>query len=261
MPKNIVIANWKMNTLVNEGVLLFQEITHLLTEANLKDTEVVICPPATHLISLDLLLDDIDENLEIYLGAQDCSASDRGAYTGDISAAQLANAGASFVIIGHSERRTMYHENNSTLLLNKIDEAMAQLMSVIYCIGESAEQRQSGQHKDVIKQQLEEVLFAYKPHDFENFIIAYEPVWAIGTGNTATPAQAQEMHHYIRSLVHKKYGEKLAKQIQIVYGGSCNANNAASLFLQPDIDGGLIGSASLLAEEFYAIILAAANTP
>ncbi len=254
MRKNIVIANWKMNTNVDEGIILLDEIMQLLTEAELNDTEVVICPPATHLYPLDALLVDYEKyELELYLGAQDCSTNKGGAFTGDLSAEQLAFAGASFVIIGHSERRNYQAETN-VMLINKIDEALASVLNIVFCIGESETQRTAGQQYDVIEQQLNIVLQAYKAKEFESFIIAYEPVWAVGTGNTATPEQAQEMHAYIRQLIEKKYGKTIANQTQIVYGGSCNSQNCAAIFSQSDIDGGLIGSASLLSEEFLQIV-------
>lgn len=253
MPKNLVIGNWKMNTNIESGVILFNEIVDLLTEAKLNDVEVVICPPATHLYALDLMIDEIPESLEIYLGAQDCSANKSGAYTGEISAEQLAQSGAAFVIIGHSERRK-YHQESDVILLNKIDEALASMLNVIYCIGESDEQRAAGTYKDIIKAQMDLVLNSYSKEEFNNFIIAYEPVWAIGTGNTATPEQAQEVHALIRQLITDKFGKEIAEQTHIIYGGSCNAGNAAAIFSQDDIDGGLIGSSSLLAEEFYRIV-------
>lgn len=253
MPKNLVIGNWKMNTNIESGVILFNEIIDLLTEAELNDVEVVVCPPATHLYALDLMIDDIPDTLEIYLGAQDCSANKSGAYTGEISAEQLAQSGASFVIIGHSERRK-YHQESTVILLNKIDEALASMLNVVYCIGESEEQRAAGTYKEIIQEQLEMVLNSYSKEEFSNFIIAYEPVWAIGTGNNATPEQAQEVHAWIRHLISEKFGKDLADHTHIIYGGSCNAGNAAAIFAQEDIDGGLIGSSSLLAEEFYRII-------
>lgn len=260
MRKNIVIANWKMNTLLEEGMILFEESLRLLKEAKLMDTEVVFCVPYTHLFALGGSLNETHDDLEVYLGAQDCSANTHGAFTGEVSAAQVADAGASFVIIGHSERRK-YHNEQSPILINKIDECFANLLNVIYCVGETSEQRQAGKHKETVKKQLEEVAFIYNDNEIQNFIIAYEPVWAIGSQTPATPDDAEEMHAFIRTLLINRYGNEIAERIQIIYGGSCTSNNAATIMAMPNVDGGLIGGASLLAEEFFAIIQTAALVP
>jgi triosephosphate isomerase len=191
----------------------------------------------------------------IKVAAENCADKEKGAYTGEVSAEMVASTGATYCILGHSERRAYYHETYE-ILKEKVLLALANNLAPIFCIGEVKEERESGIQNDVVKAQLEGSVFNLSPEDFGKIVLAYEPVWAIGTGLTATPQQAQEMHAYIRSLIVEKYGEEVADNTTILYGGSCNAKNAAELFANPDVDGGLIGGASLKAEDFAAIIAA-----
>ena len=250
MRKTIVAGNWKMN-------LTFSEAEDLLFDLNdqLDDTppdagvEVIVCPPFPF---LEMAADAAEDGI-IRVGAQNCSEHEKGAYTGEISAAMLKSIDTSYVIVGHSERRKYFCEAGETLL-NKIKQCHKYEMIPIFCCGESLEDRESNKHFDVVKNQLEEVVFKLTDYEFSMIIIAYEPVWAIGTGKTATSAQAQEMHAFIRNLISKKYSERLAEQTHILYGGSCNSKNAAELFACEDVDGGLIGGASLDKDEFLTII-------
>jgi triosephosphate isomerase len=191
----------------------------------------------------------------LFLGAQNCADKESGAYTGEVSAAMVKSTGASFVILGHSERRAYYGENNQ-LLSEKVKLALANGLTPIFCIGEVLDEREKGIHFNVVKKQLDEGLFHLAASDFSKIVIAYEPAWAIGTGKTATPEQAQEMHKVIRDQIAGKYGAQVAENCSILYGGSCKASNAAELFANPDVDGGLIGGASLKADEFMGIVTA-----
>jgi triosephosphate isomerase len=211
----------------------------------------VIGTPFIHLASVAELLKDSP----IKVAAENCADKEKGAYTGEVSAEMVASTGATYCILGHSERRAYYHETYE-ILKEKVLLALANNLAPIFCIGEVKEERESGIQNDVVKAQLEGSVFNLSPEDFGKIVLAYEPVWAIGTGLTATPQQAQEMHAYIRSLIVEKYGEEVADNTTILYGGSCNAKNAAELFANPDVDGGLIGGASLKAEDFAAIIAA-----
>ena len=247
MRKNIVAGNWKMNTTLDEGVELANEINTLL-EGKKKNCDVVICVPFTHLTSVNAVINpDV-----IGLGAENCSEHDKGAYTGEVSAAMVKSTGATHVILGHSERRQYFGENNEQLLA-KTKQALANGLTPIFCVGEVLEERENGTYNDVVKSQVE-ALFSLAPEDFAKIIIAYEPVWAIGTGKTATADQAQDMHAHIRKTVEEKYGKELAGNTSILYGGSCKPGNAKELFAKADVDGGLIGGAALKADSFMGII-------
>ena len=252
MRKKIVAGNWKMNIDLEKGVQLFNEIQQLLKEEVKADQEVIICPPYTHLSSLSQI---VDPNTNLSIGAQNCHQADSGAFTGEVSASIIASAGASYVIIGHSERRLYFAESNS-LLAQKLDVVLKNGLSPIFCIGETLEQRNSETYFEVIKEQITEASFHLKGADYRKMVLAYEPVWAIGTGLTASPEQAQEIHSFIRNLLADKYDQDLANNMTILYGGSCNPKNAAELFAKADIDGGLIGGASLKAQDFVDIIKA-----
>jgi triosephosphate isomerase len=249
MRKKIVAGNWKMNMELGEGVELATAINKHFLANPLKDKEVILCSPFIHLSIISSLL-----NAEgISAGAQNCNDHKSGAYTGEISAAMIHSTGATSVIIGHSERRTYYGEDD-TLLAAKTVEALDNDLRVIFCCGEVLVEREKNVHFDVVRRQLEKGLFDLAEDKFRRCVIAYEPVWAIGTGVTATPAQAQEMHLFIRDIVKRQYGHDVAEETTILYGGSCKASNAAELFANPDVDGGLIGGASLVKDEFCSIV-------
>ena len=250
MRKNIVAGNWKMNTTLPEGVKLAKEVNEALAGVDAK-CDVIICVPFTHLASINNV---IDTN-KLGLGAENCADHKSGAYTGEVSAPMVASTGAKYVILGHSERRQYYGETAETLRA-KVALALENGLTPIFCIGEVLEERENNTHFDVVKAQIEEGLFNLSAEDFGKIILAYEPVWAIGTGKTATDDQAQEMHHFIRSVVENKYGKEVADNTSILYGGSCKPSNAKALFAKPDVDGGLIGGASLEAESFMGIVTA-----
>ncbi len=250
MRKKIVAGNWKMNNTINEGLLLVDEILKGLSENQESDVLKIIAPSFIHLNSISNKISGI-KNLE--LAAQDCHQAELGAYTGEVSAKMLVSTGCKYVIIGHSERRQYFLESNE-LLAKKVDTAMANGLIPIFCIGENLSQRNINQHFDVIKEQLQKSLFHLSANDFSKLIVAYEPVWAIGTGNTASSEQVQEIHSFIRLEVEKKYGVEISSRFSILYGGSCNAQNAKELFACADVDGGLIGGASLKAVDFIKII-------
>ena len=248
MRKNIVAGNWKMNTTVSEGVKLATEVNAALNgvEAN---CEVIICVPFTHLTSCKAVCGE-----KLHLGAENCADKVSGAYTGEVSASMVASTGADYVILGHSERRAYYGETVE-ILAEKTKLALANGLKVIFCIGEVLEEREAEKQNEVVKAQLESV-FGLSAEDFGKIVLAYEPVWAIGTGKTATDEQAEEIHAYIRSLIAEKYGEQVAEDTTILYGGSCKPSNAKALFAKPNVDGGLIGGASLDAESFMGIVTA-----
>ncbi len=250
MRKNIVAGNWKMNLDHAAGLQLFAEVLNLINEDVKGNQEVVVCPPFVHISSLAQLL---KVNSTVSIGAQNCHQADSGAYTGEISASMLKSSGATYVIIGHSERRAFFAEDD-LVLTKKIDAVLKNELTPIFCIGETLEQRNAGTHFDVIESQLKEAAFHLDEGQFSKLVLAYEPVWAIGTGLTATHDQAQEVHAFIRSKVAENYSAKLSNDLTILYGGSCNPKNAAELFGQEDIDGGLIGGASLKARDFVDII-------
>ena len=249
MRKNIVAGNWKMNTTVAEGVQLAREVERAVKAAGELKCEVIVGVPFTHLTSVK------QEINIVKLSAENCADHKSGAYTGEVSAAMVASTGAEYVILGHSERRGYYNETIE-VLKEKVDLALANGLKVIFCCGESLDERKTGVHFDVIKKEIEGSLFHLGAEAFAKIVIAYEPIWAIGTGETATAEQAQEIHAFIRGLLAEKYGNQLAQDTTILYGGSCKPSNAAELFAKPDIDGGLIGGASLKAADFMGIVTA-----
>ena len=248
MRTKMVAGNWKMNKTLQEGVALATELKTILTGAQPK-CAVVIGTPFIHLATVAEIIKDSP----IRLAAENCADKEKGAYTGEVSAQMVKSTGAEYCILGHSERRAYYHEDYD-ILREKVLLALANGLKPIFCIGEVKEERESGRQNEVVKAQLEGSVFNLSAEDFAKITLAYEPVWAIGTGLTATPQQAQDMHAYIRGLIAEKYGEQVAENTTILYGGSCNAKNAAELFANPDVDGGLIGGASLKAEDFKAIL-------
>ncbi len=249
MRKKIVAGNWKMNKTLQEGTELGESINNYLKKHNPGQVEPVLCTPSIHLAAVT----DIVDNNIIKTGAQNCSEKESGAYTGEISASMIKSAGATYVILGHSERRSYFMEDDD-LLYNKTITALKNELKVIFCCGEVLKERENQNHFQIVRRQLETGLFNITDQQFLNVVIAYEPVWAIGTGVTATSQQAQEMHHFIRGLVEEKYGNTIAEDTTILYGGSCNAGNADELFSLPDVDGGLIGGASLKSDDFCKII-------
>lgn len=253
MRTKIVAGNWKMNKNFGEADDLINDIVDLLEDQGKPgNVDVILCPPFVYLE----MAGDLTEDFPVFIGAQNLSQFESGAYTGEISAAMLRSMHIDFCIIGHSERRKYFNESDVTLL-EKVKVAQKHDVVPIFCCGEVLEDREAGKHFDVVKNQLESTIFQLAAEDFTTLIIAYEPVWAIGTGVNATKEQAQEMHHYIRDLIRNKYGGDIANEKTILYGGSCNAKNAGELFSMPDVDGGLIGGASLTAEEFVKIVMAA----
>ena len=248
MRKNIVAGNWKMNLNRLDGVALVEEF---LKKSSLENkTEVIF---ATSFIQLYKVAKLCNGTENIFVSAQDCSAKEKGAFTGETSAEMIASCGAKYVILGHSERRENFSETNALLKL-KVGQAFAKKLKVIFCCGESLEQRKGGIYFEWIRSQLTDSLFHLSEEEFANIVIAYEPIWAIGTGVTATTDQAQEVHSFIRGIIKERYGSKVSQNISILYGGSCNPINAVELFSQEDIDGGLIGGASLNANDFIEII-------
>jgi triosephosphate isomerase len=245
MRRKIVAGNWKMNTNYEEASRLAESLRSAAAEG----VQAIVCPPFPWLGLVKQKL----ENTSIEIGAQNCSDHLKGAFTGEVSAEMLASAGIGYVILGHSERRSMFGETDQ-LVLQKSLQALQAGLQVILCVGETLEERQAGKLHEVIAHQTLHVL-KNTPESYANSIIlAYEPVWAIGTGLTATPEQAQEVHAFIRTLIAEAYGKEISETMPILYGGSCNASNAKTLFSCNDIDGGLIGGASLKAEDFNAII-------
>lgn len=251
MRKNIVAGNWKMNTTVAEGVQLAKEVNEAVAAAGELKCDVVIGVPFTHLTAVKSVI-DIEK---VGLSAENCANKEKGAYTGEVSAAMVASTGANYVILGHSERREYYNETPE-ILKEKVDLALANGLKIIFCCGESLELREAGTYEDFIKAELKDSLFHLSAEQFANIVIAYEPIWAIGTGKTATSDQAEEVHAFIRSFIAEKYGETVANDTTILYGGSCKPTNAPELFAKPNIDGGLIGGASLKAADFMGIVTA-----
>jgi triosephosphate isomerase len=248
MRRNIVAGNWKMNKLFPEADDLINNIAETLREFDTTDVDVIVCPPFVYLE----LVSDVAEDVDFFVGAQNVSKFDNGAYTGEVSASMLKALGVDYCIVGHSERRKYFGETNQDVA-QKINQLLKEDITPIMCVGESLEQRESGKHFDVIKQQVEEGIFHLNQEDIKRCIIAYEPVWAIGTGKTATKEQAQEVHAFIRQLITDKYSDDVAQEISILYGGSCNSKNARELFAMKDVDGGLIGGASLKSKDFIDI--------
>jgi triosephosphate isomerase len=252
MRRKIVVANWKMNNDVEEAADLFNDIIEFVGDIIPEDVGVVIAPPFVYTQLAVEMLEGLDQ---IALGAQDVSEKRKGAFTGEVSALMLASIGVDYAMIGHSERR-MYHHETSENLTRKFRQCQNSNITPIFCFGESLEDRRSGSFLAIVKEQISSALFDLEPEAFQRAVLAYEPVWAIGTGETASPEQAQEVHAFVRELVATKYGQAMANQMTIIYGGSCNPSNAKNIFSQPDVDGGLIGGASLAAKEFAKIIKA-----
>lgn len=248
MRQKIVAGNWKMNKTLQDGVALAKEINETL-KADKPRCGVVICTPFIHLASVAQVIDP-----EIVgLGAENCADKEKGAYTGEVSAEMVKSTGAQYVILGHSERRQYYHETPE-ILREKVKLALANGLKVIFCIGETLEEREANKQNDVVKAELDGSVYNLTADEWKSIILAYEPIWAIGTGKTATADQAEEMLAFIRSTVAEKYGAQVADDTTILYGGSCKPSNAKELFSKPDIDGGLIGGASLKAADFKGII-------
>ena len=248
MRKKIVAGNWKMNMNLQDGVALAKEINEALV-ADKPNCDVVICTPFIHLASVAGVLD----STVVGLGAENCADKAKGAYTGEVSAEMVKSTGAQYVILGHSERRQYYHET-AEILKEKVDLALANGLKILFCCGETLEERKAEKQNEVVKAELEGSVFHLDAEAWKNIVIAYEPIWAIGTGMTATSDQAEEMLAYIRSIVAEKYGQEAAEDTSILYGGSCKASNAPELFSKPNIDGGLIGGASLKCADFKGII-------
>ncbi|WP_423148019.1 triose-phosphate isomerase [Rubrolithibacter danxiaensis] len=249
MRKKIVAGNWKMNLDYNSGLSLFSEVLNMVNDEITGEQGVVVCSPFIHLNSLVQLAKG---HSKVSVGAQNCHQAESGAYTGEISAGMIKSVGADYVILGHSERRQYFGETDS-LLAEKVKAALKNNLIPIFCIGETLEERNQERYFEVISQQLKQGIFDLSSDDFSKIVLAYEPVWAIGTGLTASPEQAQEVHAFIRKEIESKYGAAIAENTTILYGGSCNPKNAAELFAQNDIDGGLIGGASLKSRDFVDI--------
>ena len=250
MRKKIVAGNWKLNTNLQSGIELAKAVNESLKkiDCNCEETGIAIAPPYTHLHAINQVI-DVDK---ICLTAQNCAAEEKGAFTGEVSVEMLKSVGVKAIIIGHSERRSIYNETDEDLL-KKVNLCIKHELKPIFCFGEQLADRENDNYFNIIKSQLEGVIFKLSAEYFEKTIFAYEPVWAIGTGKTASPEQAQEMHAFVRKLIAEKYGEKIADKKTILYGGSCKPSNAKELFANPDVDGGLIGGAALKANDFIEI--------
>lgn len=244
--KKIVAGNWKMNLSFSEARHLVSEISSL---TNKPPADVILFPPSVYLAALVTEF----KNTSLLFGAQNCSEHTTGAFTGEISASIIKSAGANYCLIGHSERRKYFNETNQQLAA-KLNQCITNQLEVIFCIGEELEARNNSRYFETIQEQLSTVITTIPSAHFSKLTLAYEPVWAIGTGLTATPDQAQEMHHFIRKQIETLVGKEAAVAVRILYGGSCNAKNAKELFACPDVDGGLIGGASLIAKDFISII-------
>ncbi|HEA29718.1 MAG TPA: triose-phosphate isomerase [Leeuwenhoekiella sp.] len=246
MRKKIVAGNWKMNFGLDET----QDLISGLKKINkTSDAEVVIAPPFTNLFSAFEAL----KNTNISLAAQNMHESEKGAFTGEISAGMLKSIGVNTVILGHSERRAIFGEDEN-LLTEKVNMALKNDMRIIYCFGEELKDRNYGEHHEVVGKQIANTLYHLDAEAWKHIVLAYEPVWAIGTGETATPDQAQDMHSFVRKEVKHEYGAEVADNLSILYGGSVKPANANEIFSKEDVDGGLIGGASLKAEDFMAIV-------
>jgi triosephosphate isomerase len=246
MRKNIVAGNWKMNNDLSQTEVL---ITELLKQEQTSNAEVMIAPTSVNLFQAF----NATKNSNIEVVAQNMHFAENGAYTGEISASMLKSVGVQTVILGHSERRAYFNETDE-LLAKKVDAALKNDMRVIFCFGEELNDRKAGDQEEIVGNQIKNALFHLEASAFKNIVLAYEPVWAIGTGETASPEQAQDMHQFIRETLNNKYGEQVSQDMTILYGGSVKPANAKEIFSKPDVDGGLIGGAALKAEDFYAII-------
>ncbi|WP_020607545.1 triose-phosphate isomerase [Spirosoma spitsbergense] len=255
MRKKIVAGNWKMNKTADEAQALLSEIVNLIKEEASSATEVtvVLCPPSLYLTMAQQQVATVGN---VSVGAQNCHEKASGAYTGEISAPMLKSIGIEYVILGHSERRQYFDESN-TQLAEKVNSALENGLTPIFCCGESRDLRENGDYIGFVKDQITDSLFHLSPESFSKVVVAYEPIWAIGTGLTASSAQAQDMHFELRRHIAGQYGDEIAQETSILYGGSANAQNAAELFAQPDVDGGLIGGASLKAPDFITVVKAA----
>ena len=249
MRKKIVAGNWKCNTSLQEGVKLAREVDALVAKEGATDVVVILGVPFTH---LEKVVQNVNTD-RIFVAAQNCAAEAKGAFTGEISAEMIKSTGAEYVIIGHSERRAYYHETSDTII-KKLALAIENDLTPIYCCGEPLHVREAGGQKEYVKNQMKKTILNISPNYLKKLIIAYEPIWAVGTGITATPEQAQEIHTFIRSVITEKFDNEIAECISILYGGSCTGKNAKELFAKKDVDGGLIGGASLKAEDFIQII-------
>ena len=250
MRKKVVAGNWKMNKTLEEGQALTSEVVNMAKDEVKNDVTIILNPPFPLLNGVYKLIKDTKQ---IFLGAQNCSEHASGAFTGEVSVSMIKSVGAEYVILGHSERREYFKESND-LLAKKINIALENNLKPIFCCGESLEIREKGTYVEFVCNQITESLFHLTPEQFGKIIIAYEPIWAIGTGKTASSEQAQEMHLQIRKHVASKFGQDSADDLTILYGGSCNPKNARELFSNPDVDGGLIGGASLKSRDFIDII-------
>ena len=248
MRRNIVAGNWKSNELFSQADELINDIAEGLREFDNTDVDVIFLPPFPYLE----LVGDASEDVEFFVGAQNVSKFDNGAFTGEVSAKMLQSMNIDYCIVGHSERRKYFNETNQDVA-EKVNKLLEADINPIVCVGESLEQREAGTHFELIRSQVSEGLFHLDCEQIKRTVIAYEPVWAIGTGKTATKEQAQEVHAFIRAMLAEKYSDDVAQEVSILYGGSCNAKNARELFAQTDVDGGLIGGASLKAADFIEI--------
>ena len=249
MRKKIVAGNWKMNTTVPEGVALAQAVVAKSAEVP-AGVGLIVATPFTHLCPVA----EVVKGTRVELSAENCADKEKGAFTGEVSAAMVASTGAQWTILGHSERRQYYGETDAKLV-EKVKLALANGLKVILCVGENLDEREAGRHFEVVTAQTENVLFQFSAEEMASIVIAYEPVWAIGTGKTATAEQAEEIHACIRKVLAAHFGAQVAEETTILYGGSCKPSNAKELFAQPDIDGGLIGGAALKADDFIGIAL------
>ncbi len=246
MRKNIVAGNWKMNNTLSETQNLLQQLTQ---EKQISEAKILVAPSFTNLIEAKKIL----KNTAIEVAAQNMHQDESGAFTGEVSASMLQSIGVKTVILGHSERRAYYNETDE-ILAKKVTTALQNKLQIIFCFGEELTDRNAGNQQNVVANQIQNALFHLTANQFKNIILAYEPVWAIGTGETATPEQTQEMHAFIRQLIATKYNKNTAENLSILYGGSVKPSNANEIFSKPDVDGGLIGGASLKAHDFFAII-------
>lgn len=247
MRKPLIVGNWKMNKTVTESIALIKDLLDLIK--GYQETEVVICPPFTSLwVARELI-----EGSNIFLGAQNVYFQKEGPYTGEISARMLQNIGCSYVILGHSERRE-YFQETSQEVAKKVRQVLAYGIKPIVCVGEKLEERESGKAEEIVREELEAIFPILKTTDVENVVFAYEPIWAIGTGRSATPSDANEMIKYIRELIKNEYDNKIAEEMRILYGGSVNPENIKSMMAEPDIDGALVGGASLQAVTFSQLV-------
>jgi len=252
MRTKIVAGNWKMNKNYDESIQLSKKINLALKNIKLTDTRIIIAPT---FVNLKGVKDHLKSGV-IEVAAQNMHQAESGAYTGEISANMLQSIGIKTVILGHSERRTYFNETDKALA-DKINTVLKHDMETIFCFGEVLEERKSGNHFNVVESQIKNALFHIESADWSHVVLAYEPVWAIGTGETASPEQAQELHAFVRNLINKKYGSEVADNVSILYGGSVKPSNAQEIFSKPDVDGGLIGGAALKTDDFLAIIKAA----